>query len=103
VLIVKKNKNCIQYKKYIQIEENEIKIQKIEDDIELFSNHKRVYIHQDEQYYLNIKNLKENQIIVIQDFAAKFFLFYSYKETQQEWFLKDTINDLVLTLITQLF
>jgi hypothetical protein len=96
-----KNEKCPQYQKYIKIEGNFEKLQNIQDEIEIFENHKKIYQHQDLQYNLDIKNLKKNEIIIIQDFSAKFFLSYSFQETQQEWFLKDTINDLVLTLITK--
>jgi len=68
-------------------------------EIKKYEKHKELFTYQDQQFIQNIELLKPDECIIIQDFAAKYFVKDSIYETQRTWFKKPTCNNLVITLI----
>jgi len=68
-------------------------------EINEYEKHKCLFTYQDQQFMKNIESLKSDECIIIQDFAAKYFVQDSIYESQRTWFKKSTCNNLVITLI----
>ena len=96
----KKDETCPKYQTFSS--EKKLKIQDLKEKIEKFSEHEKLYQHQEKQYDNDIEQLKVDECIVVQDFSSKFHTVDTINQSQMEWFNLNTTNDLVLTLITKL-
>jgi hypothetical protein len=80
-------------------DELDLQVTPLEPQVEAYLRHLEIAEHQKQAYKECLESLTMDTAVIVMDFAAAYQIPYKSEESSDEWFSKEFVHDLVVTLV----